>query len=226
MDKQFVERWKKIFEHHKATIQDIDEDTQILTWKQDGTIIYSLEFVFRQNKIFVNGDLGYGCFNTTWTPRWDSDWEHIDVGYFASKCECIKDGRYDWDSETAFETIKEYYSSDYDEDEFEDIFCRVKELAEEWDDWEMVKDEDVFVLNEENTDLLKQMFCALCAVERSSSQTDYQFALMINSDFEDFNDFWEWGYNAGCVLNSYFSIWIIALRMAKEQILGGNCTHE
>ena len=90
MDKLFEERWKSIFKNHVATVQEIDEDTQILSWKEEGTIVYSLEFIFRDNMIFVSGDLGYGVFYTTWYPKWNYDWEHINPYYFAENAFALK----------------------------------------------------------------------------------------------------------------------------------------
>ncbi len=224
MDKDFEMRWKEIFENHVASVQEIDKDTQILSWKQDGTIVYSLEFIFRENRVYVGGDLGSGTFFTTWIPRWDSDWEHISPSYFAEKCVCIKNGMYVWDEGQALSNLKKEYrdwlSNDYDEDEFERIFDQVEKLADGWNSyWILVEDEDVFIENEDNIELLKQMWCAITAVRCSSSQEEYTYSLQNNQDFEDFNDFWEWGYNVGRELNGYFYIWLIALKMAKQQLL-------
>ncbi len=227
MNKDFEMMWKKIFENHVATVQEIDKDTQILSWKEDGTIVYSLEFIFRENKVYVGGDLGYGTFFTTWIPRWNSDWEHINPSYFAEKCVCIKNERYVWDEEQALSNLKKEYESSlsdkYSESEFEGIFNQVEELADSWnDDWVLVEDEDVFIENENNIEYLKQMWCVIKTLRCTSTQEEYVYTLQNDHDFSDFNDFWEWGYNVGRKLNGYFSIWIIALRMAKQQLLNNH----
>lgn len=221
MDELFEKRWKSIFENHVAKVEQLDEDTQILSWKEEGTVIYSLEFVFRNNMIFVSGDLGYGVFYTTWYPKWDYDWEHINVGYFAEKCQCVKNGIYIWDEQKGIENLKESYSYAFNEEEYDEIFNAVNDLAEGWSFscWDYVKEEKVFIDHEDDIELLKQMWCALNAIRGTSSQEEYAYTLNSDDDFEDFNDFWEWGYNVGRVLSGYFTIWIIALRMAKEQLL-------
>ncbi len=231
MDKLFEERWKSIFKNHVATVQEIDEDTQILSWKEEGTIVCSLEFIFRDNMIFVSGDLGYGVFYTTWYPKWNYDWEHINPYYFAEKCVCIKNGRYIWDEEYALSNLKKEYayllSNNYDKSEFERIFNQVEKLADGWnDDWILVEDKDVFIENEDNIECLKQMWCAIKAIRCTSTQDEYAYLLQNDHDFSDFNDFWEWGYNVGRELNGYFSIWIIALRMAKQQLLNNHMKME
>ena len=220
LENEMIERWKTIFQNHEAKIQEVDENTQILTWKKKDTIIYSLEFIFRDNRIYVGGDLGWGTFNTTWQPRWDYDWYTIQPGYFAGKCTSIKNGRYLWDKEYALENLKdEYRYMMEDPNYYETLYDEILNAADDiWMDWEDV-DSEIADKYDIDTFFIKQMWCAIRAIKSSSSREEYIYNLNSDPHFDDYNDFWEWGYGVGDMLNGYFSIWIIALRMAREQLI-------
>lgn len=225
MDKtdEMIKKWEMLFENHEATVQEVDEHTQILTWKQKDTIIYSLEFIFRDNRIYIGGDLGWGTFSTTWKPRWNYNWESIDSGYFAEKCTSVKNGKQLWDEDSAIEELKERYRYLLDDpDNFEDVFNKVMNsfncFWSHWNDWDDIESE---IDEAYNTDLflIKQMYCVIKAVKCSSSKEEYIFNLKSNPDFDDHDDFWEWGYSVGDVLNGYFIVWLTALRMARKQLI-------
>lgn len=219
---EFEERWRYIFKNHVATLQKIDEDTQILTWKEEGTIVYSVEFIFRKNRIHIGGDCGSATFNTTWKPRWNYDWEHTYLGYFAEKCDSIRGGKFVWDEDAAFKTIKEEYREYFDDlsdDEYDDFFEKLKDESEWQHDWDWIKDNDFIQELSEHDGEIKQMHCVIVAINNSSSTIEFVNNLQNSPDFVDFNNFWEWGYHCGEVLSSYFGLWLTALRMAKEQLL-------
>ena len=214
-------RFKNVFKDHVATVIDIDEDTQILKMGKEGTRIYSIEFVFRKNYIYVSGDVGSAVFNTTWKPKWDYDWERTGLGYFASKCECCKGDIFVFDEDAAIQQCKEYYKEGYfysmPDDEYERLFEYLKNSAT-WDTWSWIEDDEEIEEYEDDKEVLKQMFCVIKAIISSSSVDGYIYTLQSDHDFEDFNDFFEFGYGFGKELNSYFEIWLLALRLAKKQL--------
>lgn len=216
-------RWRETFKNHKATVLDLDEDTQILTWKAENTWENGVEFVFRKNHIFVYGDLWDAVFDCTWKPKWDYDWHRIYPDYFASKCSASEKDKYPWDNDVAKKNLKEHYRDSFyrlTDEQYEELFKRILEYNDEiyWND---SASEELSLPDEYRylcDDVLKQM----CVVFKVLSETDgyYEFAYTLqNKDsFEDFNHFWEWGYSSGEELSPWFEIYLLALKMAKEQL--------
>lgn len=221
-------RIEKCFANHVATIKQLDKDTQVLTWKKLGTRCYEIDYVFYRNMIFITGDLRDAVFNCTWSPRWDTDWTAMELGYFAEKMTAHEDGKYIWDYNYAIENLKEHYSeyfTELSESQFADM---TEYLIEEINYYPFILDADnedeeiPYIKVIENRNLLLQyrvvLYHALCA----ESESEFAYNLRNDSHFNDFNDFWDWGYKCGRKLNSDIEYYLMGLQMAYKQLMERN----
>lgn len=51
MDNKRIDMYERRFKDHVATVKQLDEETQVLTFKRPDSIIWSTEFIFRKNFI-------------------------------------------------------------------------------------------------------------------------------------------------------------------------------
>lgn len=215
-----IDNIKEWFENHVAELKVLDNDTQVLIWKQPGTRMYEIDFVFYKNMLYVTGDMRDAVFNTTWCTSWDCNegWR-IDIDYFASKLSCATHGKYTWDSKEAVKyltaTYREYFDGT-DEAYEEAIEYIKKERIEDQFDLEdaEIPYRDFFTSDEG----LLQMCIVLYYADISDSGEELEYKIQSNSDFYDFNDFWEWGYSCGRVLNPDIEVYLVALQMAYDQL--------
>ena len=215
-----VDNIKEWFKNHKADLRILDNGTQVLIWKQPDTRMYEIDFVFFKNMVYITGDMRDAVFNTTWRTSWDCNngWR-ISLNYFAEKLSCIKYGKYTWDSKEAVKYLTAAYRDCFDgADEAYKVAIEYikKECIEDLFDLEdaEIPYRDFFSSDE----CLLQMCIALYYADRSDSREEFEYKIQSNSDFYDFNDFWEWGYSCGRVLNSDIEVYLIALQMAYDQL--------
>ena len=107
MDNKRIDMYESRFKDHVATVKQLDKETQVLTFKRPDSIMWSTEFIFRKNLIFVSGDTGCAVFSTTWEPTWNYDWENTSPEYFAEKCQAFFQEKYVLDQEKAFRICRE-----------------------------------------------------------------------------------------------------------------------
>lgn len=213
---------ESFFTEHEATVKSLDKDTQVLTWKDPGTRDYEIDYVFYKNMIFITGDLCDAVVNCTWEPRWDYDWEHTQLAYFAEKMTACKDGIYIWSSKDAIEDLKNAYR-----DLFEELNDReYKELTEyvsnELSLYYIAIDgdvlEDVPHSDKIGHGYLLQYCLAIKYAGESSSTEEFIYGIQNESCFEDFYNFWERGYNCGKRFNPKIEYYLVGLRMAYKQL--------
>ena len=67
MEQEIKDKW---FNNHEAKITEYDGIT-ILDWREPGTSIYSVRYIFCGSRLYVSGDIGDAIFNLTWiaTPQ-------------------------------------------------------------------------------------------------------------------------------------------------------------
>lgn len=216
------ERMEKVFKNHIATVKQLDDDTQVLTWKKPGTWWYKIDYVFYKNMIFITGDLRDAVFNCTWEPRWDTDWTEITPYDFAEKMTANKDGKYTWNSDDAVDDLFSQYSVYFDDLECEEL----KELTERI---EFLQRYNMKITNEEdlnklpyhkyvNSDMLLQYSLAIGHAINSSNEYEFVYGLQNDHNFYDFNDFREWGYKCGRRHNNDTLWYLMGLQMAYKQL--------
>lgn len=218
------EQMEKIFANHIATVKQLDDDTQILTWKEQGTRFYELDYVFYRNMVFITGDLRDAVFNCTWQPRWDTEWDKMSLSYFAEKMTAHKGGEYTWDSDDAVEDLKSEYKEYFEglsKTEIDELTEYVKHEQGCYYFKEIEEEDDLHKLpyhdRVDNNILLQYSLAIGCAV-RSGTESEYVYNIQNESNFEDFNDFWEWGYKCGKRLDNDIKWYLVGLQMAYKQL--------
>lgn len=184
------------FKNHIATLKDYGE-LKVLDWKAPGTIVYYCRFVFDGNKMYVSGDIGEAVFNLTWEADVHS-FNGISTSYFMEKMAAYSDNKYDFDSEEAVKTLKEWKEQLLEDREFEDAFER-----------------ECFIDNINGL---------IGAASGCSSEGEWAWDC-VNNEYYDFIsendvDYWEWIYNIGRVVPCRIYGYIVALQMASEQLKG------
>lgn len=223
---KYLDIYENRFKDHIATLKQLDEETQILTFKRPDSIMWSTEFIFRKNLVFISGDTGWAVFSTTWNPKWNYDWEKISPSYFAEKCHAFFQDKFVLDQEKAENDITEhiigtlnYY--DYTERESKRLAKEVIKLAGKYDDWNSVEDFKIFT-RKDRENVLKASFMILNAIYCSTTKDNWVVKIQENEDFSDCKDsFYDNElYNIGTCLHQQFEMWIYELRSAKKQLEG------
>lgn len=228
MDNKRIDMYERRFKDHVAIVKQLDEETKVLTFKRPDSIMWSTEFIFRKNLIFVSGDTGCAVFSTTFEPTWNYDWENTSPECFAEKCQAFFQEKYVLDQEKAEKDITDHIIStlnyyDYDEYEANKLAKEVITLAKQYSEWISVEDKDIFT-KKDNESVLKQSFLILSAIYTSNTINDWVLKIQQNNDFSDcMNDFYDNElYDIGRMLHSQFEMWIFELRKAKEQLQNKN----
>lgn len=218
-----TEQIKEWFKNHKATVVNLSDDVQILTWAEPGTIFYKIDYLFYKNMIYITGDLRDAVFNTTWYPKWDTNWLKTELSYFAEKISATDYGKYEWDSEVAIEIIKEHYTDFFDElseEELNEMFEEIETLQSGY--YARVKNYNDLVHISYSYKVSKEPLLQYCLVLKSllhsSSKEEFVYNLQNDPNFDDYNDFWEWGYDCGQTLNGDIQAYLIGLQMAYAQL--------
>lgn len=214
-----IDNIKEWFKNHNAELRILDSDTQVLIWKQPGTRMYEIDFVFYKNMVYITGDMRDAVFNTTWFTSWDCNGWRICLDYFAGKLSCIENGKYAWNRKVAVKYLKEEYREYFDgtDEAYEEaIEYIIKEQIT--DQYELEDSEIPYRDYFSNDEALLQMCLAISYASESESVTEFEYYINSCSDFYDFNDFWEWGYDCGKVLNPDIEVYLVALQMAYDQL--------
>lgn len=212
-----IKRW---FKNHVAELKILNDETQVLIWKQPDTRVYEIDFVFFKNMVYITGDMRDAVFNTTWHTSWNCNkgWR-IDLSYFASKLSCATYGKYVWDSREAVKYLVEEYRDCFDGGDYEYLdavaYIADQYIEDEYD-FEVIEIPYKESFNDERS--LLQMCLTINYALASSSTEEFANSLKSCSDFEDFNDFWEWGYSCGRVINPDIEVYLVALQMAYDQL--------
>lgn len=213
---------ESFFTDHEATVKTLDKDTQVLTWKKPGTRDYEIDYVFYKNMIFITGDLNDAVVNCTWEPRWDYDWEHTQLAYFAEKMKACKGGIYTWSSDDAREDLVNEYRNHFEElnnQEFKELTEYIlNELPLYLIDIDRCLLEDVPHSYKIGHDYLLQYCLAIKHAGESSSIEEFIYGLKNDSNFENFYNFWNWGDNCGKRFNPKIEYYLVGLRMAYKQL--------
>lgn len=213
-----IKRW---FSNHAAELKILNDETQVLIWKQPDTRKYEIDFVFYKNIVYITGDMRDAVFNTTWRTSWDCNhgW-CLDLSYFASKLSCATYGKYAWDPEEAVKYLIEQYRDCFDGSD-EEYYRAAETIKELYIEDEVDFEEAEIPHKESFTDerYLLQMCITTNYALKSSSSEEFANGLQSCSDFDDFNDFWEWGTCCGKVINPDIEVYLIALQMAYDQLV-------
>lgn len=223
MDNKRIDMYERRFKDHVATVKQLDEETQVLTFKRPDSIMWSTEFIFRKNFIFVSGDTGCAVFSTTWEPTWDYDWQNISEEYFAEKCKAFFGEKYVLDKDKAKKDIKELIINDMfycDKDEAETLANEVIELVDTDSCW----DDELFTEKDNEGQILKQSYLILRAVYSSQTLNEYNGIIVNDEEYQEcLNYYYDYElYNIGKELHPQFELWLYVLRKAKEQLQNKN----
>jgi len=112
-DKEIKEHW---FKDHVATINTYGDIT-VLEWAKPGTVIFSIRYVFDQNKMYVSGDLGEAVFKFT-EKAFPERIARYGLSYFYEKLKAFSSDKKDFSRVKANEYIDELITQ-YREDEVE-----------------------------------------------------------------------------------------------------------
>ncbi|KEI02889.1 hypothetical protein G8T76_10695 [Clostridium botulinum C/D] len=191
LKQEIKEKW---FKDHKAKLIDCG-NIKILEWKKPGTIYCYTRYVFDGNKIYITGDLGEAIFNLTWNADIHS-FNDINTSYFHEKLAAFSDSKYDFDSDEAVKSLKEW-----------------KE--------ELLQDR-VFENEYEKIEFMDNISALILAADSCSSEDEWAYEY-VNGEYNDFIshedcDYWEWIYDIGRVIPSRIYGYLIGLQMASEQL--------
>ena len=216
--------YEKQFISHTAVLKELDERTQIVSFKKAGTVVNSIEFIFRDNKLIVSGDLDCAIFNFTMCPKWNSDWNEIEIDYFVSKCKAFEGEKYLFDKEVAIKNIKEkiidVLCENYNKKEATKLANEIAELAASNVSLDYVLDNNK-ILNKKdgNDDFLKQSYVLLSEVNKSSTLEIFRNNVLHNEYYLRYKNYYEDElFELGKVVNPTFEMWLYALKLVKDQL--------
>jgi len=135
IEKSIREHW---FKDHQAQLTK-HGDLQVLNWREPGTFMYAVRYVFDGSRIYISGDLGEAVFCLTWVAHIHS-FDDIHIGYFAEKLEAYAEERWDFSNENAVKRLREWlndlkeYGREYDHDDMKELFeaARNSSSESEW----------------------------------------------------------------------------------------------
>jgi hypothetical protein len=117
------EHW---FKDHKAELIDLG-GVQVLNWKKPGTGVYRVRYVFDGCMMYISGDIGTAVFWLTWKADVNS-FNDKSIGYFSEKLSAFSDERWDFDTDKAVKSLREWLNErkkcgkTYDHDEMRELF--------------------------------------------------------------------------------------------------------
>jgi len=193
---RYEEDIKRNFKDHEAkyfvTKDDYGKDMEILRWQRPGSSYYGIIYLRQANTLFVKGDLGEAVY--LWGEINDLEWmSKLNLSYFASKCQASEYGRgyKSWDGDVAEEEVKNYFE-------------RELECADETDIKERISDFETNV-----------------GYEKLFSEKEWAFWL--NANYDEAlgffgQDFWEFAYGFGNIVDFRCESHLFGLKMAMEQL--------
>lgn len=188
--KEIREMW---FKNHKAVLTK-HGDLEVLDWRKPNSGTYAVRYVFDGSHMYITGDIGEALFNLTWKAGVNT-FNGISTHYFMEKMVAFSDDRYDFDCDTAKESLKEWRKQyledncDMDDDKLEEFNDNFDELLDSVDECSC-HEHWVGIVNERHNDFI--------------SEID--------------PDYWEWIYNIGDEVPARIYGYIVGLQMAAEQL--------
>jgi hypothetical protein len=184
---------KNWFPKHVATVTEYEKVT-ILDWREPGTNMYSVRYIFASNKLFISGDIGEAIFDLTWYATIQS-FKDVDIGYLMGKLACSSRKEYDFVDQKARQELNEWRDERL-EDMENDVDYR-KEINDTHEEVESAISES------SDTDYFSH------AVFRVYHEVSTQY--IDSEDFSMISDF-------GKQLNSVFPAYLLGIKMAIEQL--------
>lgn len=130
-----IERAKKCFANHKATLTDYG-NIKILDFKKPNSFEYRIRFLFEEDycRLHISGDLGELTATNYYNMTYEKFGDMVrDVGYFEGKINCHSRPLYIYDEDAVKEDVLELIKEKYG----------LKELIENYRDYDFYTDEDV-----------------------------------------------------------------------------------
>lgn len=181
-------RW---FANHKAHLIE-HEGVAILDWKEPGTFMYPVRYIFAGSRLYISGDIGDAVFNLTWmaTPESFND---VNLGYFLGKLSCNSRERWLFDERKALIDLEEWYE--------EAVFDIGEKVLKETN--ELYKD-------------LKSIIRSVSTPKEYERElfNHYSDNSFIFYDAEDFSSFSEFGKKLPMVFVAY----LLGIKLANKQI--------
>ena len=157
-------------------------------------------------------------------PRWNSDWDEIEIDYFVNKCKAFEGEKYLFDKEIAVKNVKEkmleILYDEYTKAEAIDIANKVIKVSKGNLDQQFVLENDE-ILNQKgvNNDFLKQSYIVLQEATYSKNMENFRTLVTSNPYSNQYKDYYACELsNIGKVINPTFKVWLYALKLAKEQL--------
>jgi hypothetical protein len=188
MEEQIKQNW---FLKHKAKLTEFD-GISILDWKQEGTAMYSVRYIFAGSRLYVSGDIGEAIFNLTWKATPES-FDDVDLSYLLGKLSCHSRDRWHFDEKKALNDVREWY----EEASYETGEKHLKETKEIHSNLKKII-KSVSTPKELERDLF-------------SYYMDNSFYYYDGEDFSMFSDF-------GKKLPNVFIAYLLGIKMALEQL--------
>jgi hypothetical protein len=110
-EKEIRENW---FKDHKAVLTK-HGDLQVLDWREPGTNIFAVRYVFDGYKMYVSGDLGSAVFRFSQSAN-PFCLSGYSLSYFEEKMEAFQNARRDFNEETAKKYLDDWKKENEDED--------------------------------------------------------------------------------------------------------------
>jgi hypothetical protein len=124
MEEHIKTNW---FNKHEAFVTRYDGIT-ILDWREPGTVIYSVRYIFAGSNLYISGDIGDAVFNLTWKATPES-FDGVDLGYFLGKLSCHSRERWHFDERKAENDLREWYE-EFSYDAGEKYLKEINEVKE------------------------------------------------------------------------------------------------
>lgn len=195
-----IERAKKCFENHKATLTDYG-NIKILDFKKPNSFEYRIRFLFEEDyyRLHISGDLG----ELTATNYYNMTYEEFsdmvrDVGYFEGKINCHSIPLYIYDEDAVKEDIIELIKEKYGLEEF----------IEDYKDCDFYSDEEV--LEEFYRDILSD-FSDKIGISSEARKILAEYI----GEYDAYSD--DIGKRRTEILDWY----MLAFKLAQKQLQGG-----
>ena len=192
------ENIKKAFKIHKANYstytklnsdnKSLVDEIEVLQWKKEKTFNYAVIYIRQGDTLFVKGDLGEVIYG--WSQLNDLEWiSNLNLSYFASKCLASEYGRgYKTWDCTYAEKTLKKYMKEYYE---EDDYI-YEEMCKKFEEAEGM---------------------SFLTYKEEWAQWLHEHGYKIFGD-----DWWEWAFNVGMVINWQCESHLIGLKMAMVQL--------
>lgn len=114
------------FKDHKAVLTQ-HGDLQVLQWKKSDSNMYSVRYVFDENKVYISGDLGEAIFWLTWKAGINT-FNDVNIDYFAEKLVAYHGEKWSFNNKKMFKELREWLKGikecdiEYNHDTMRELF--------------------------------------------------------------------------------------------------------